>query len=381
MAEKANQDAVRLKTEKISQSDVTEEFLQQMAGTTPINSIPQDGSVTRAKLGTNYNYAGVLTTHDLDTITNTGTYITVDATGNRPSGANTTALLHVMSNDAGTYCSQLYQDLDGKVYTRFRSMNYSGFTGWTPLSNLPLNGKKVVNFGDSIFGSYESPTSISAYIGSKTGATVYNVGFGGCRMGWHYDPWDAFSMYRLADAVSTGDFSRQDQAIINGSGTLLSYFSNHLATLKGIDFNTVDYITISYGTNDWFSDDIILDSPLNRLEISTYKGALRYSLEKLLSSFPHLKIMILTPIFRTMQNETDNSDNYAHKDLYLTDFVQGAIDVAKEYHVPCLDNYYELGFNKFNRWEYFPDDDGIHPNVLGRQKIGEKVGSALISKF
>jgi hypothetical protein len=49
LAHKANQTDVRLKTEKISQSDVTEEFLQQMAGTTPVNSIPQDKSVTPTK--------------------------------------------------------------------------------------------------------------------------------------------------------------------------------------------------------------------------------------------------------------------------------------------------------------------------------------------
>jgi hypothetical protein len=50
LAEKASQSDVRLKSVKISQSDVTEEFLQQMAGTTPINTIPQDGSVTTEKV-------------------------------------------------------------------------------------------------------------------------------------------------------------------------------------------------------------------------------------------------------------------------------------------------------------------------------------------
>lgn len=49
LAEKAQKSEVRLKTEKISQTDVTEEFLQQMAGTTPVNAIPPDGGVTPKK--------------------------------------------------------------------------------------------------------------------------------------------------------------------------------------------------------------------------------------------------------------------------------------------------------------------------------------------
>ncbi|WP_025907732.1 SGNH/GDSL hydrolase family protein [Priestia flexa] len=49
LAEKAQKSEVRLKTEKISQTDVTEEFLQQMAGTTPINAVPVDNSITPKK--------------------------------------------------------------------------------------------------------------------------------------------------------------------------------------------------------------------------------------------------------------------------------------------------------------------------------------------
>lgn len=377
--------------DKIKIANLAQEVRDAMAGTTTIGTTPAPGSVTptelangavtNSKLGINFNYAGVLdSTDNFDNVTNSGTYITIAKVIGKPDGINDTSLLHVMSNDSGTYCTQIIQDIDGKVVTRFKSLNYSGFTGWTPLSNLPLNGKKIVNFGDSIFGNYEAPTSVSAYIASKTGATVYNVGFGGCRMGWHNDYWDAFSMYRLADAVATGDFSRQDQAIIDGAGVLPDYFANHLAILKGIVFNGVYGITIGYGTNDWYSMDNILESEVNPYEISSYKGALRYSLEKLITAYPHLKIMVLTPIYRTL-DATNNSDNYAYRGLKLTDFGQGGIDVAKEYHTHYFDGYNKLGFNKFNRNYYFPVDDGTHPNALGNQRYGEELGSALISEF
>ena len=67
----------------------------------------------------------------------------------------------------------------------------------------------MVNFGDSIFG-YDNVSGgplISDYISQLTGAVVYNAGFGGCRMSsHHYDDWTAFSMYSLANAVTSGDF-------------------------------------------------------------------------------------------------------------------------------------------------------------------------------
>ena len=62
-----------------------------------------------------------------------------------------------------------------------------------------LSNKKIVNFGDSIFGNYrdtsEDDKSISKMIAEQTDSICYNVGFGGCRMATHSNYWDAFSMH------------------------------------------------------------------------------------------------------------------------------------------------------------------------------------------
>jgi lysophospholipase L1-like esterase len=50
LAHKAAKTEARLKIEKLSQTDMTEEFLQQMAGTTPINAVPARKSVGLEKL-------------------------------------------------------------------------------------------------------------------------------------------------------------------------------------------------------------------------------------------------------------------------------------------------------------------------------------------
>ena len=121
-----------------------------------------------------------------------------------------------------------------------------------------LNGKKIVNFGDSIFGKRRPPEDISTYIAEYTGAEVYNIGFGGCRMSEQlsYPHFDMFSMYRLADSVAGADYSLQEESFSYDplDEALPAYFSEALKTLESIDFSKADIITIAYGTNDYTAE-------------------------------------------------------------------------------------------------------------------------------
>ena len=56
-------------------------------------------------------------------------------------------------------------------------------------------------------------------------------------------------MYRLANSISSGDWTVQDNALALGGQP--SYFSETVTLLKSIDWSKVDIITISYGTNDF----------------------------------------------------------------------------------------------------------------------------------
>lgn len=258
----------------------------------------------------------------------------------------------------------------------------------TRLKYLPFYGKNIVNFGDSIFGNYQYPVDISTFIAEKTGATVYNCGFGGCRMGRHIRTvaegetvWDAFSMYRLADAITTGNFERQDDALSNTEWTdKPDYFDNTIDLLKSIDFSKVDIITIAYGTND-FTGENALDDSENPTNTKTYGGALRYSVETILSVFPHIRIFVLSPTYRFwLANGTfdvDSNTKTNGRNNTLIDFVEMAKKIANEYCVSFIDNYYELGFNKFNRTIYFPTTDGTHPNETGRKLIADHIVAKL----
>lgn len=270
---------------------------------------------------------------------------------------------------------------------------YNGDTN-TDSSKLPpvhnkLKFKKIVNFGDSIFGLRRPPNSLSDWISLYTGAKCYNIGFGGCNMASKSDSkYDPFCMYRLADAIADNDFTLQE-AQVSATG-VPSYFSDALTLLESIDFSTVDIITIAYGTND-FSEFTLLDNAENLYDTDTFAGALRYSIETILTAFPKIKVFVLTPIWRFWLNSENeflyDSNSYERTKIVdgqpytdhikLTDFVEKAIETANEYQLDYIDDFYNTGMNKFNRSVYFPSNDGTHPNLVGLQMLGRHIAHHL----
>jgi lysophospholipase L1-like esterase len=243
-----------------------------------------------------------------------------------------------------------------------------------------LAGKKIANFGDSIFGNARPPKDVSTFLAENTGAEVLNCAFGGCRMGSHTGHWDCFSMYRLADAIASNDYSLQEDAL--NYDDRVSYAEEPLALIKSTDFSTVDILTIAYGTND-FTGGNKIDNTENLYDTSTLGGALRYSIEKLLTAFPNLRIVILSTTWRFWKDENneyiEDSKTYLNKYYNtLPEYNAKLKAIAAEYNLPFIDNY-NIGIGKFNRYQYFHVTDGTHHNETGRRLIAEHLANALQS--
>ena len=233
---------------------------------------------------------------------------------------------------------------------------------------LPLMGKKIVNFGDSIYGNYRDTfgksMSISSMIAERTGATVYNAGLGGTRMAAHtVSYWDAMCMYRLADAIATGSWTLQESALEDGASDFPAYFSDTITMLEGINWNNIDIITMGYGTNDFMGAN----------SESTFKNALDYVIETILTAYPHLRIYVISPTFRwwAADDGSDTHKNSNNNTIY--DYVGWGKTESDKYHVGYIDVYTNLGINLINRLAYFYEDDGTHPNVTGRRLIAYKI--------
>ena len=235
-----------------------------------------------------------------------------------------------------------------------------------------LSGRKVVVFGDSIIGMSRDQTSVPAYAAAYTGAEVYNVGFGGCRMAVHPTPgYAAFSMWALADAVTSGDYSSQDEQAPSGA----DYFPEQLALLKSINFNDVDMIVIHYGTND-FAANVTINNTSDDDDTATLCGALRYSLRKLMTAFPKIRIFVSVPIYRKW--DSTGAETYTNSNgKKLLDFCEALAGVSSEFNLPVINGYKSLGINTINDAAF--SSDGTHLNQHGRRAFGELIGGKLIS--
>ncbi len=263
-------------------------------------------------------------------------------------------------------------------------------TVFNSIETMPLYGKKIVNFGDSIIGNfrdlYSADESISTMIAKETGAITYNVGFGGCRMSVHSEGWDAFSMYRLADAITTRIFTLQETAIANPPEGMPEYFGASLELLKEIDFTDVDIITISYGTND-YSGNIFIDEQPGFEEYQYFKGALKYAIDTILTSYPNIKIVVTSPTWRwfladgVYSYSSDDEQSENSRGLILPDYVTACKEVCTSEHVEYIDNYSNLGFNRPTISVYFPPLDGTHPIKAGRQLIADNIVGKMLTMF
>lgn len=241
-----------------------------------------------------------------------------------------------------------------------------------PIPKPMLSNKKIVFFGDSIFGMTRDDTSVAAYTSKFAGATTYNVGFGGCRMSVHPSTgYAAFSMWALADAITTGNYTTQDAQVSSGA----DYFSQQLALLKSIDFNNIDAIVVHYGTND-FTGNVEIDNSADDDDTTTLCGALRYAIQKIKTTYPKIHIFISLPIYRMWDNV--GAEAYANSQgKKLREFGLAMADVASEFNCPVIDGYKALGVDSYNNAAF--SIDGTHLNDYGRQAFGEYIGGCLIA--
>lgn len=249
--------------------------------------------------------------------------------------------------------------------------------------NILLQGKEIACFGDSIIGNTRDTTSTPANIAKACGATVHNFGFGGCRMSVHAAGWDNCSMYRLADDIYAGDFSSLVTAINTGWSGMPGYFKNTVAWLAALDFDTIDAIVISYGTNDYREETSTLDNPSDKFDTSTVCGALRYSIKKIQESHPKIQILVTCPIFRMFLDSnndvTEDSDTKDWGSGTLLEYASAYEQVCKEMKVQYLDLYNTCGLCINTRSYFYPNDDGTHPNENGRKRLGELIAGKIKS--
>ena len=271
-------------------------------------------------------------------------------------------------------------------YYRFTFANTSYGYAVTKLDKKPF---EIVCLGDSIFGNNQPPYDLPTYIETMTGIKTANCAFGGTEAG----TWDAeqypnmqymvkynpVSFCGIADAIATGDWS----AIDIDWATLYSdsaFMPNKYLLVNEVDFAKVRLITVAFGANDW-SHKRVMDNPENRLDTSTFKGALRYGTEKILTAYPNITLAFLSPIwgyaYTGTADYTKNTDNTPNGDgVYQTAYIEAMAEVAEEYHMPFFDNYKNGIINALNGRNMIRDKSHLNTG-MGVDRMGRLIGAEI----
>lgn len=230
---------------------------------------------------------------------------------------------------------------------------------------------RIVCLGDSIIGNDRDETSVTGVMESVLGEPVANAAFGGtCASlsNQQYRPTyyeDSLNLAALVDAIAYQDFCVQLYDIPSNRFQL-PYFSEALKELTQIDFSKAEIVFIEHGIND-YSAGRPLDNPQNPKDVYTYGGALRYSIEKLQEAYPQLQLVLVTPLYCYFQTDGVRTSDSETLDLGygpLANYVEVELAIAKEYGLPCIDNFHNMGLNRDNAKEY--TIDGLHLNEEGR---------------
>lgn len=256
-------------------------------------------------------------------------------------------------------------------------------TDGTSNSSEPVD--TIVAFGNAPFADdRDSEDGLANLIAKKTGATVYNCAVSGSYLAsvWPHpsaeeSPIDAFNLYWLSLMTTTDDLDAFYKDSCAALGDACPPEAEEVfQTLKSIDFNEVDVITILYDASDYLAGHEMY-SDANATDIQQFTGNLEASIELFQSHYPNTRIIVMSPPYAY---GIDDNGDYISSDIktygqdVLSTYVIKQYASAVLHSVTYVDHLYGT-ITEDNAKEYLTDN--LHLNVKGREKIAERFEYAL----
>lgn len=229
---------------------------------------------------------------------------------------------------------------------------------------------EIVCFGDSIWDLVRDDTGIAAVLEEKLKATVYNCAIMGTSAAYfpetdeEADKWNPKNLPSLMAWIENPDQAALPKGVLKKT------------KLKKIDWQSVDYVLLAYGLNDYFKG--LPREGEDAYDIYTYAGALRNSIKILQKKCPQAQIVICSPTYCQLYSYgkvVDDSNTLDYGGGTGIDYVQTAEKVASEYGLLFVNNYRDLGIHRFNGPKYL--EDATHLTKTGRSKYAGNLARRL----
>lgn len=243
----------------------------------------------------------------------------------------------------------------------------------------------IVCFGNAPFADdRDSEDNLVNMIAAKTGATVYN-----CSIGCSYlaaenttirprtYPMDAYNFYWLTHvaAKSAGENWCEDAARLLGEDAAPEAPEVY-RTLENLNFEDVDVVVIMYDASDYLAGHPMYNDE-NPTDIQQFTGNLEAGIELLQTTYPWLRIIVMSPTYAFAINEEGkyiSSDMYTYGWDVLSTYAIKEYDSCFNRSVTFVDHIYGT-IHEDNAKEYLTDH--LHLNKAGRERVAERFADAL----
>lgn len=189
-----------------------------------------------------------------------------------------------------------------------------------------------------------------------------------------------FSFANLAEVIVSDAADKWD-ALDDYVEETLPAFAKHLDNLKNIDWNKVDAISVFYGMNDYaYQASGTAIGAEGSMDKTTFNGACAYGLDKLLTKYPWLQVILITPYDRYMDANTNSSNTANSVGKYMKDYADSLVSVQNIFRCPILDFYRESNINKYSYQTMLAD--GVHAYVYPTVKrLAKMLAECIMNKL
>ncbi|MBQ9989628.1 MAG: hypothetical protein IJP31_01600 [Lachnospiraceae bacterium] len=249
-----------------------------------------------------------------------------------------------------------------------------------PMSSSRLEGHvddgvtTLLCLGNSPFADNKGEGGLAQALAAQVDGVAYDASFADSFQSLKHEtyqadyPNDGVSLYSIAQAISSGDFSTMEAA----AASLSDEAVKTVEMLKGLDFSTVDMLIIMYDLSDYIDHRPLYD-PNNDSNLVTWSGSMNASLELIEEAYPHIRTVILsTPACgKTIDDFYVDGDIHNLGNGTIPDYLNYQMNVILNTGVSYIDLYYGV-IRIDTRDEYLVND--YHLNEKGIQAIADRFG-------
>lgn len=258
-----------------------------------------------------------------------------------------------------------------------------------PMDSSKLSGHEddgvttILCLGNNPFSDDREKTGLAAQIADKTGAVVYDCAFPDSSAACKYPVYnpeytkDHFNFFYVVECFRNHEFTAIN-SIANDEPD--PRFAETVEVMKTVDMEKVDVLLVMYDSTD-YNIGTPSDNPDNPMDVTAFTGGLRTTLENIKSTWPYIRIFLMSPTYAQAIDEDGKLSNGTITDMgngTLNHYMIKEADVAMDCGVSFIDNYYGT-INEDNYSEYMSDH--MHYNEKGREKLAERIADIINNRM